>query len=281
LSTGATGSRQVTGDTTNLPFIQYCARVQRDSGNTTGNTVNLTQTFETINSIAFAGRTVTLSFYARSGANFSATSAALTGAVETGTGTDQNLLTGFSGNATPVTGVATLTSTWQRFSFTGNIASTATQLAIKLVYTPTGTAGANDYFEATGVQLDIGSVPLPFRTAGVTYQEELAMCQRYAYSHVNGNGQMVGNVFAFNTTQLEGVVEFPVTMRIAPTLTASSGTNYFATRSGGFTSPTVTIFNASTTSALLYCAVTGATAGSANALNSNASQASILFVSEL
>ena len=29
-------SRQATGDTTNLPFIQYCARVQRDSGGVGG-----------------------------------------------------------------------------------------------------------------------------------------------------------------------------------------------------------------------------------------------------
>jgi hypothetical protein len=31
---GRTVTRQVTNDTTNLPNIQYCARVQRDSGNT-------------------------------------------------------------------------------------------------------------------------------------------------------------------------------------------------------------------------------------------------------
>ena len=42
-ATGLTVSRQSTNDTTNLPFIQYCARVQRDSGNTSGNSMILTQ----------------------------------------------------------------------------------------------------------------------------------------------------------------------------------------------------------------------------------------------
>jgi hypothetical protein len=280
-ATGATMSRVVTGDTTNLPSIQYAARAQRDSGNTSTANIRVIQTVESVNSIPFAGKTVTFSFYAKAGANYSATSSILNASLYSGTGTDQNALAGFTGSVDVVNQNATLTTSWARYSYTGTVASTATELGLAFIGTPTGTAGANDFFEITGIQIDIGNVALPFRTAGVSYQQELALCQRYAYMHVNGNGQMVGNVFAFNTTQLEGVVQFPVTMRIAPTLTASSGTNYFATRSGGFTSPTVTIFNASTTSALLYCAVTGATAGSANALNSNASQASILFVSEL
>jgi hypothetical protein len=74
---GSTVSRQVTGDTTNLPFIQYCARVQRDSGNTATNTIYLGQSLETVNSIPLAGKTVTLSFYARAGANYSTASNAL------------------------------------------------------------------------------------------------------------------------------------------------------------------------------------------------------------
>jgi hypothetical protein len=278
----STITRQATGDTTNLPFIQYALRYQRNSGQTGTALSGFYQSFETVNSIPFVGKTITLSFYARSGADFSPTSDAIAARVYSGTGTDQSIFS-YTGSASVINETKNLTATWQRFTVTSAapVATTATELAIGFEWTPTGTAGAADYFEVTGVQIDIGNVALPFRTAGVSYQQELALCQRYAYSHVNGNGQMVGNVYAFNSTQLEGVVEFPVTMRIAPTLTASSGSSYFATRYGGFTTPTVTIFNASTTSALLYAAVTGATTGDGNALNSNASQASILFVSEL
>ena len=73
-STSITVSRQATADTTNLPFIQYCARAQRNSGSTATAGVMLSQSLETVNSIPFAGKTVTLSFYARRGANYSSTS---------------------------------------------------------------------------------------------------------------------------------------------------------------------------------------------------------------
>jgi hypothetical protein len=178
-ATGMTVSRQATGDTTNLPFIQYSQRVQRDSGNTSTALTYSGQNFETVNSIPYAGKTVTLSFYARAGANFSAASSALTVLFVSGTGTDQNFLNGFTGNTSVVNTNATLTTTWQRFTYTATIGATATQLAPVFYYTPVGTAGANDWFEFTGVQLDIGSVALPFRTNGATIQGELAACQRY------------------------------------------------------------------------------------------------------
>ena len=91
---GTTVTRQATGDTTNLPNIQYCARVQRDSGNTSTAQIYFMQSFETVNSIPFAGKTVTYSFYARKGANFSEVSSYLGMRVDVGTGTDQNVFTG-------------------------------------------------------------------------------------------------------------------------------------------------------------------------------------------
>ena len=214
---GSTYSRQVTGDTTNLAFIQYATRVQRDSGNTSTTGNFLIQNFESANSIPFAGKTVTLSFYARAGANYSATSAAMEYNLATGTGTDQNLITGFTGRANPILGNATLTTTWQRFTATAALSSSATQIAIAFDATWVGTAGANDYFEVTGVQVDIGSVALPFRTYAATIQEELAACQRYYWRSTGGsiyspygNGQCSSaNVHAIT-------IQYPVIMRTIP-----------------------------------------------------------------
>jgi len=81
LNSGATISRQSTNDTTNLPFIRYCLRYQRDSGNTATGDLSLLSSMETSDSIRYAGRTITFSFYARAGANFSATSNALSGSL--------------------------------------------------------------------------------------------------------------------------------------------------------------------------------------------------------
>jgi hypothetical protein len=178
-ATGLTVSRQSTNDTTNLPFIQYCARVQRDSGNTSGNSMILTQSLETTNSLYYAGKTVTMSFYARAGANYSPTSSALTVQLLTGTGTDQNSITGFTGQSAVINSTATLTTTWQRFSYSVTLASTITQLAPFFFSVPTGTASTNDWFEITGIQLDVGNTALPFRRTGGTLQGELAACQRY------------------------------------------------------------------------------------------------------
>ena len=220
---GSTVTRQATGDTTNLPFIQYCARVQRDSGNTAINTIYLGQSLETVNSIPLAGKTVTLSFYARAGANYSSASNALTLILRYGTGTDQNVITaGYTGSTNVISETATLTTTWQRFTYTGTIATTATEIGLQFSNTPVGTAGAADYFEVTGVQLEVGSVATQFSRAGGTIQGELAACQRYYFR----TGQGASTLYepfatwsgAYNTTTIDPiVVPAPVTMRVNPT----------------------------------------------------------------
>ena len=221
VTTGANQASQVqrsaTSDTTNLPNIQYCLTVQRNSGQTGTGNITLSQSMESVNSIPFAGKTVTLSFYARAGSNYSPTSSLLNVYLASGTGTDQNIRSGYTGEASVISSTATLTTTWQRFTYTGTVAATATELAFQPYWTPTGTAGLNDYLQITGVQIDIGSVALPFRTYAATIQGELAACQRYYYR--TGPG-ISGEIFAFgnaySTTRLLGPAPVPVTMRVTP-----------------------------------------------------------------
>jgi hypothetical protein len=227
-----TYSRQATGDTTNLPNIQYCLRSQRTSGQTGTSTMYITQSFETVNSIPFAGKTVTLSFYARAGANYSSASNALSVNLASGTGTDQNLNGGFTGYSLPINSTATLTTTWQRFTFTGSVNAAATQLGIAIFYVPTGTAGAADFYEITGVQIDIGSVALPFRTYAGTIQGELAACQRYYYTLVAGTNGTFGTAGYYSSSDVLGTVFYPVQMRTAPTFSAAAGSFYEVVRNG-------------------------------------------------
>jgi hypothetical protein len=213
-------SRQATNDTTNLPNIQYCARVQRNSGQTGTTVMYFGNNFESINSVPFAGKTVTFSFYARAGANYSPTSNILNMSLQTGTGTDQNFF-GYTGGVGAIDQNNTLTTTWQRFTATATLATNITELNVKFIWTPTGTAGANDYFEVTGVQLDIGSVALPFRTYAGTIQGELAACQRYfplvVVQETTG--------YAYTTNGAIYSVQFPVQARTTPTgMTILSGT---------------------------------------------------------
>jgi hypothetical protein len=214
-----TVSRQVTGDTTNLPNIQYCARVQRNSGATSTTAIQFSQSIETVNSIPLVNQTVTFSFYARRGANYSSTSNALVMQLQTGTGTDQNILVGYTGQAVPIGISQTLTTTWQRFTGTATISTTANEVGVNIYYIPTGTAGANDYFEITGVQLEIGQSATPFSRAGGTIQGELAACQRYYFRATPGSNAYARFGFgrAWSTTTMDIMMPLPVAMRIPPT----------------------------------------------------------------
>lgn len=221
---GSTFSRQATGDTTNLPNIQYCVRMSRDSGNTSTANIALIQNFETVNSIPFAGKTITYSFYARKGANYSAASSALNVEVTTGTGTDQNLLSGFTGAVTAIGSTATLTTTWQRFTFTATLNSNITQIGLSTYFTPVGTAGAADYVEITGFQLEVGSSATAYYPNGNTYQAELAACQRY-YQRVTGNASNTAyNIFgiAASATRVFCSYAAPVMFRSTPSVAQSS-----------------------------------------------------------
>ena len=222
---GMTVTRQPTSDTTNLPNIQYCMRVARDSGNASTGALQVGQMYETVNAIPYAGKTVTLSFYARAGANYSAASG-LTVYLITGTGTDQNYFTAYTGAA--FNGISTtLTTTWQRFTGTFAVPAATTEFAILAAYTPTGTAGANDYFEFTGVQLEQGSVANTYQPNQATYQGELAACQRY---YIQYNSDVSYQPFAMahgvSADACRGIISYPVTMRTSPSFSSSAASTF-------------------------------------------------------
>lgn len=213
---GATISRQSSGAPTGF---QYYVRMQRDSGNTSTNAINIGQCIETSMSIPYASQTITLSFYARAGANYVSSANNLNVAMFTGTGTDQNNFSAaYTGVAQVLNSTASVTTSWQRFSFTVTLASTVTEFE-PLIYTQhSGTAGAADYVDITGVQIELGSVATAFTRAGGTIQGELAACQRYYYRAATPD-QAYG-VFGWgmgqDATASQIIVKMPQTMRILP-----------------------------------------------------------------
>jgi hypothetical protein len=223
---------------------RYCARVGRTAANTNTSTIALAQDIETSNSITYAGQTVTISFYARAGANFSAASNALTHYVIQGTGTDQSdYSAGFTGRTVLSTGTATLTTSFQRFSYTATVAASTTELNFQTLYVPVGTAGANDYYEITGVQIELGSTATTFSRAGGTIQGELAACQRYfakSYDIATAPGTATStNSWALDygtasVLKLSMHLAFPVAMRTAPTMVVydEAGTSGVVNRNG-------------------------------------------------
>jgi hypothetical protein len=213
-NTGATVSRQTgTGE------FQYVVRLARNSGSTSTPAIGITQPVAIEEATQFAGKTVTLSFYARAGANFSAASSAMSVSFYSGTGsTDTNRANfAYTGDVTVLNTTQVITSTLTRYSFTFTLGSTVTQFQPFFSFTPVGTAGANDWLEITGVQLEVGSVPTTFRRAGGTLAGERSACMRY---YQRFNSDQVYAIYASgparSTTQADFLVPFLVPLRTSP-----------------------------------------------------------------
>lgn len=209
-------SAQVTG----TGPCRYALRATRAAGNTSLATMNLLQNIETANAEQFAGQQVTFSAWVRRGADYAGT---FNMRILSGTGTDQNIIGvgGFTGQATVVSQSRTITTSWARYQVTGTVASTATELAIQFQYTPTtATAGANDWFEVTGAQLEIGATPTPFKMAGGTIEGELAACQRYFQKHGLVSGAFLAIGYGSGTTTTNTFWAISPPMRIAPSSVA-------------------------------------------------------------
>ena len=231
ISAAMTISQQLSG----LTGIKYCARIQRNSGVTALPGVFFTSSLETSNSVAFAGKNATLSFYARAGANMSNTT--LQANLYSGTGTDQSVAVGYTGAATVVSGSAVLTTSWQRFSYTGAVSSSATELGVSIVSGYAGTAGANDWFEITGVQLEVGSTATAFRRNAPSIQAELAACQRYYEKSYNLNVAPLTNttdgLFTFyGTSDVASNAVVPVRFAVPKRTAAYTLTTYTTLASG-------------------------------------------------
>jgi hypothetical protein len=213
---GATISRQTSGAPTGF---QYYVRLQRDSGNTNTATINLGQCIETSMSIPYANQTVTLSFYARAGATYNSAANNVNVYIYTGTGTDQNHFSNaYTGLATSLNSTASVTTSWQRFSYTVNLASTVTEFEPQIVTQHSGTAGATDYIDVTGVQIELGSTATTFSRAGGTIQGELAACQRYYTRWTSADAYSnFGTGMAYSTTAAQATCFNPVQMRVEPT----------------------------------------------------------------
>jgi len=221
---GVTGAYTVSQSTSTPPTgFQNFMRVQRTSGSTNTAVPQIAQSLETSASIPLQGKQVTVSFYARAGANYSASSNTLNYRIYGGTGTDQNVFS-YTGQAIVQDLSVTLTTSWQRFTYTTTALTSYNEYGLFFFSSPTGTAGADDYFDITGIQLEQNLQPTPFeqRPIGV----ELALCQRYYYrrSQLGGYNFIEGMGLGVNFSNgFFCSFQNPVEMRSAPVYSLVSG----------------------------------------------------------
>lgn len=213
--------------------LPYSIRIGRDNLSTNTNTIRLGQIIETNNSIPLQGQQVTLSYYAKAGANFSAASSQILVSVWTGTGTDQgaagfiaNTWTGF---ATPLNSVATtITTTWTRYTHTFVLASTVKEIGAEVRYACVGTAGADDNIYIAGMQLEYGAVATPFENRPFSTEQDL--CRRYyekTFSYATAAAQNAGTTGAQAVLLPTGVTgTFGLSVPMYPKRTAPTITTY-------------------------------------------------------
>ena len=210
---------------TDLTGFSKCARVQRNSGTTSTNEAAFNQPVEQLNSARAAGQTVTLSFWLRVGANYSGTAGSLkSGIAYTTSATDVGMnYDNFTAGGTSSLVSRTGTTSWVYHTQSFAIPSTAKQVGVAFTTTAwSGTAGAADYYEITGVQLEAGDTATPFEHRG--FGQELALCQRYYYQDTTTDHF----TRSFSCVSLGSFYEdypLPTIMRATPTQSVVLGTS--------------------------------------------------------
>jgi len=221
---GGSASISQTQSTSVPSGFQYSVKQQRTASSTTTGTVYSLQEIESINCYDMAGQTATFSFWAKCGANFSASGSTLTSLVYQGTGTDQGTTSWISGTWTSPTSNTqsnTLTTTWQRFSQTVTIGASTTEILVSLQWVPVGTAGADDSVYFTGVQLEVGSNATGYEYEN--YTSLLQKCQRYYAKETSSTGYVgFGSGYLGGSNVANIYTKYPVTMRTAPTIAFSN-----------------------------------------------------------
>jgi hypothetical protein len=166
----------------------------RLSGDTDTDTQQLVYAMESKDATNLVGKTITLSWYARRGVDLSNDMSVY---MTAGEGKDQSVIAGWTNDQVFSAQNDTLTTSFVRYSYTITVPQDKAQLRIIFGYSPSGTAGANEYIDISAVQLEVGNTATFFKRAGDTIEDELANCQRYyeksyepqyAPGTINGNG---------------------------------------------------------------------------------------------
>ncbi len=179
---------------------------------TAGSTVTYVEFGQRIEGVqTFAGQTATLSFWAKASANTT-----LSGTLV------QNFGSGGSSAVSTGAGSHSVTTSWQRFTATVSVPSISGKTIgagnyLNAVFASSSLTGSQT-IDFWGVQLEAGSVATAFQTATGTIQGELAACQRYYYRS-SGTAAYSPHAqgIAASAADFQGIFQYPVTMRVAPT----------------------------------------------------------------
>jgi hypothetical protein len=163
----------------------------------------------------FAGQTATISFWAKR--NSGSTVFGANAAQNFGTGGSPSTQVQLSG-----LGTLTLTSSWQRFTFTISVPSVSgktfgTDNNSFLFFSIQAQSAETGSIDIWGVQWEAGAVATAFQTATGTLQGELAACQRYFQILGDNIYELIYGGYMTSGTVAYISFPYPVTMRSTPT----------------------------------------------------------------
>lgn len=168
---------------TNVPSFRFLYSGRVTATNAVANGLNGWEQFVEQRNMLFArGKYVTLSFWIRGSKAFSGPCY-----VDTGTTVDQNPGNGnaFTGGVALVNQTVNITTSWQKVVFTSSVV-VPTNANVLRVGLPKPSFVQNDWYEVTGVQLEIGTAHSEFEF--LPYERELMSCMRY-YERVSASSR--------------------------------------------------------------------------------------------
>lgn len=212
----SSANNNTTREDANYLGFRYCLRSARPSGDTTGTSRYVHQVLEQIDTWKLRSNYITFSFYARVGSGYSGSNIAsfITYHIDS-TKEERFYYNAFmtAVNYGTTKNHASLSTNWQRYTHNIFLPANAQQVGVS-IGTPEAlpTAVANDYFEITGCQLEVGSVATDFEHRSIG--EELALCQRYCQ---NFSGR-IAQVNVNSGTGGVGRIPLSPPMRITPAI---------------------------------------------------------------
>lgn len=201
-----------------------------------------------------SGKTVTISFWARS---------------NTGSSGTLSILTALNNDTQLYSANLNTTTAWVKYYVTFNIATL--NFAASYRYFRMGGVGDGGGADIAQVQYEIGSAPTPFSRAGGNLTSELQACQKHFVALPYNNGAARANSYSDflimnamdQTTWARGVYNPPVPMRAVPVLEATpTASNYYLLSSSGVLSVTsISLDTETTASSVVINAYRAVTAG--------------------
>ena len=240
LTAGANQASTVSQQAGLNPASRWCAQVQRTAGQTGVTAMTFGYPLDTEEVARMRGKKVGVAFLAATGANWSPASGTLAATLYVGTGATAKRGAGFTGETNVLSISSNIAANASAAAYGGIssavVPANATQGELQFTWTPTGTAGTNDWLQLDDVMLDASAAAgLGFQVQyeRLPFDFQLLACQRHfwktfpygtapAQAVGAGTGELLGIAGKAGATAQYLPFRHPVPMNKIPAVTLYS-----------------------------------------------------------